>query len=373
MKLSEFLKKPVRKFDNVEDVYNKGNRLSGYICLESSKYYGALYITEINNKKCEPQLVLSSPKMHYPFGKDGIFRIRQVPNNTFVYQKYDGTAIIGYAYSFQNKVYITYKTRLTVVTQGFDVYDFTKMWKEMLKKYPEIDSLISLKRTVVFELYGILNKHLIIYNTPLDTTLLFGIDRTTDNIISPKDIKTNNIPNALLYNKINKQDNFIKFYNNLRNKIEKNNEIMDSGIIGSEGAVVYIPDKKLGYIQYKLKPESVMAIHCKPGLNKKDIITTCYNALENISLEELNYNYIKTLLLEEITEREIEVRKETIEKCILNVKDEVKLRKQLIIRYKKCGKSIHKNKNDVMRYMSNYFPKNKMRYIYTILFAYEKN
>jgi len=374
MNIEKFLEKPHKKFEDIEDVFNPGNRLSGYICSESSKFYGATYLTHINGMQCEQgQLILSSPKMNYPYKRSGKFLFYHTPDISPAYEKYDGTAIIAYAYRFRKITYVTYKTRMTPILQSFELYNFEEMWREILLKYPDITYLPTMEQTMVFELYGIRNKHLIIYPMPLDTVLLFGIDRKSDQILLPEEVCASNlgIPIPKVYYYINPSHDFEDFYKRIRGEIEDLNETTDDGIVGSEGSVVYVRDPDLGWIQWKAKPQSVMDIHCAPGLSKRDIITTCYNALENVDLEDMTYRYIKELLMEEITSREVESRKPLVLKCIEEVKEEVYIRSSIIEKYKECGMSLKENKQDVMQYMSKIYPREQIRYVYAILSAME--
>jgi len=373
MTLDEFLTRKTHKFEDVVDVFNPGNELTGYICSESSKYYGAIYLTHINGMQCEQgQIILSSPKMHYPYNRNGRFHFYNTPDISPAYEKYDGTAIIAYAYKFKKRTYVTYKTRMTPILQSFELYNFEEMWREILLKYPNIVDLPTMNRTIVFELYGVRNKHLIIYPTPLDAILLFGINRKTGQVMIPEEVyNTSRIPIPKVYYHIQSHHNFEDFYKRIRGEIEDLNETTDDGIIGSEGSVIYVKDREFGWIQWKAKPETVQSIHQAPGLSRKDTITTCYNALENVDLEGLTYRYVKELLMEEITDREVEARKPLVLKCIEMVKEEVYVRNTVIEKYKECGLTLKENKQDVMRHMSRSYPKNQMRYVYTILLAME--
>jgi len=310
--------------------------------------------------------------MNYPYNRQGTFFFRWgVPTVSPAYQKYDGTAIVAYAYEHRGKIYKTYKTRMSPVLHSSRFGDFEGMWKEMLARYSQIPDYISMERTLIFELYGVRNKHLILYPIPLDTVLLFGINRQNQTIILPEEIQANGLPTPTIYYHIEPKHDFPDFYQRIRGEIEATNEITDIGIRGSEGAVIYIKNEEGDWVHYKCKPEAVMAIHCKPGLGKRDILTTCYNALENVPLEELDFEIVKALLLEEITEREIESRRDIILKCIQEVKEEVTIRQTLIDHYYKLGISIKDNKVQVMRHMSQFYPKHRMRYVYAILSALE--
>ncbi len=62
----------LQPFD-VEDPFNNNLRLRGFLCQKPDHRYGALVITHAG-EAVVPQLILATPKLHYPFGKDGSFQ-----------------------------------------------------------------------------------------------------------------------------------------------------------------------------------------------------------------------------------------------------------------------------------------------------------
>ncbi len=51
------------------DQYNN-NEVEGFISHHGGDDYGALFITTVNGQSA-PQYILCTPKLHYPFGRDG--------------------------------------------------------------------------------------------------------------------------------------------------------------------------------------------------------------------------------------------------------------------------------------------------------------
>lgn len=369
------------KLDRVEpfeeiDVYNGNNLLGGFITKTEGHYYGSLFITHINGMKSKDQFIQSSPKIKYPYDRNGIFSFRNVPGTlAHAYEKYDGTAIIAYCYEYRGKMYKTYKTRATAVTKSFELFNFTELWRKILIKYPTISEHVTARQSLVFELYGVKNTHLILYKVSLDAVLLFAIDRETEEYIVPQELGRLNFPTAKVKYTIKSDHDFPSYYNKIRGEIESMNEVTDKGIIGSEGVVIYVDggSKTGGWIQYKCKPQSVMDVHCAPGLGRKDIVATVYNAFENYSEDEINYNTVKLLLMEEVTEREVDARKPLVEKCIEAVKKDVIVRKHIIDEYSKLDISIEKDKHVVMRHMSKLFEKKMMKYVYSIILSLDSS
>jgi len=83
------------------DPFNPQNKVSGYISRKPTEFYGALIITHINDKPVNSQLIMGSPKMHYPFQtmQDGS-RKYNFPIAKYIeaYEKIDGCV------SFETKI-----------------------------------------------------------------------------------------------------------------------------------------------------------------------------------------------------------------------------------------------------------------------------
>ena len=361
----------IEQFDSVQDPFNTNNFLTGEINKTEGSKYGQRRLTHINRMKCVEQIIYCTPKIHYPFNRFGKFYYRNTPEVSPVYEKYDGTNIVGYQYIYRKKVFVTYKTRLRPVLGTSRYGDFVGLWKEMLEKYPHIPDIIKkYDVNLSFELYGVLNKLLIIYPFRLDLILIFALDRFTGQIELP-DRFQDYFPTAKVYYNIKPQHDFPSFYKRIAGEIESTNVVISKDEIkGSEGAVVYVREENQ-WKQWKLKPETIFGIHTAPGLNQISIRTTVYNALENTSIQDLTYSIVVDLLEEEFQPRDIIDRKTLILKIIEEVKGEILDRHKSIDLYKKFGVSILQDKVQVMQFLSQHFEKGKMRYIYTILKAYE--
>lgn len=356
------------------DPFNPQNTLVGKICHEQGEEYGKVILTQVNDQECY-QVIHSTPKMYYPFNKQGNFYFKKLSTPAIAYVKYDGTNIIGYSYFYHGNQYVTYKTRLNPVLKSGRFGNFYDMWCEILQKYPQISQIILEENVnLSFELYGILNKILIIYPFRLDIRLLFGIT-TNNHIILPERFSKHKIPIAERYSEFKVNTNFVKTYNDLRDKLEKLNEVRsNSEIVGLEGLVIYqLTEDATTWKQWKLKPESIFKIHTKPGISKKDIMITCYNTLENIDIDGITFEVVKNLLLEEYTENEIIRNEYKIKQVIKEVKEELRLRHAIITTYKDLNLSIKKDKAHTMRTLSRYFPNSKMGYVYTVVKAYEES
>lgn len=366
------MREVLRQFEDKQDPFNPDNYLSGYININQGDEYGRLLLTHINGMKCKEQTIYSTPKMHYPFNKRGSFYFKFLEKLSPVYDKLDGTNIISYRYIFRKKEYVTYKTRLSPILQEGRFGNFFLMWKEMLKKYPSIREYANnLDINFSYELYGILNKHLISYPVRLDTRLLFGLKRYNGEIVLPE-VFREGLPVVDKHCDIKPSYFFPDFYQKVRSEIEStNNYISDDEAEGLEGCVIYIRDEDGNHKQWKLKPETVFKLHCQGGINKNDIMATCYNALENVDLEELTFEFVVELLKEEFNIRVILANEYRIKKILGEVKEEIVRRHDVIEVYEKLGLSLEENKNVLMRELSKHFNRSDMRRVYSIISAYE--
>ena len=367
------MKETLRKFENIQDPFNLNNYLTGYITIDQGDHYGQLLLTHINGMKCKEQVIYSTPKMHYPFSKIGNFYFKFLDRSAPVYDKLDGTNILGFRYIYRRKTYLSYKTRINPILLNGRYGNFYSMWCEMLNRYPNIVKAIKeYDINFSYELYGILNKHLILYPIRLDTKLLFGLDKFTGAIILPDEFK-NLLPVINKDCEIQPSYFFPDFYKKIRGEIEAMNDYSNlelEEIKGSEGRVIYIKENEQ-WKQWKCKPETIFQIHTKPGLGKNDIVTTCYNALENVELDDLEYEFVAELLKEEFSEREIMANEVRIKNIIEEVKLEVKRRYLVIETYEKFGMKLGERKREVMHKMNEVFHRREMRYVYSIIQAFE--
>lgn len=357
--------KELQSFD-IEDPFN-GHQLEGYMCRISDYRYGALYISQINGIPYKPQVIYGTPKMGYPFDRNGRFKWPKCKKiNT--YTKYDGTNILAYTYKLKDQNFVTYKTRLMPVLRAGKWGDFLSMWKEILEKYPQIPQMVLESGLhLSFELFGSRNKHLIIYDEPLDARLLFGVKSIIGNpsIVDPGDIKSCYVPIASGDVYKNPKD-LTSLYKKLQGEVEATNKTSDFGISGSEGYMFYLHLEDGSVKQAKLKPSSIEKIAwAAGGLNKNCIRTTCINAFENH--DEVTVDIVKELLEEEYEKRQIEPWHYRIVEVLEDVIIDMGFQEKVLDRYKHIGVSILEDKRTVMRAMSEHFPKNKMGYVYWII------
>jgi uncharacterized protein (DUF2267 family) len=139
----------------------------------------------------------------------------------------------------------------------------------------------------------------------------------------------------------------------------------DDKLMGIEGTVWYVQEPGGRVTMWKCKPESVEAIHWAGGINKAAVLATCWNLLE--TEEDLRYETLLPLLLEEYTIEEIENFRPHIDACIREVHAALEFRDRVLAEYEKIGLSIHTHKAEVMRALSAHFRRDEMKKVYAVL------
>lgn len=356
------------------DPFNPRWELEGYI--NCSEYlYGTMVIFKLNNYFTE-QVVVGTPKQKYPFDRIGRFKFPSTKSIN-IYEKYDGTNILGYGYrapgvKSYTETCISFKTRLNPVLNQSRWGNWKDMWDEICKRYPQLLEFV--KEQVEsgvnpsFELYGARNKHLIEYKIPLDIVFLFGMLNSLENplVVDPLEIPNlHGLPIARLEASVGSDHDLYSWYQKLRGEQEALNKFNDEGFIeGAEGFVWYLRDINGRVHQYKCKPESVESIHwSSSGISRNAIVTTIINAYEDN--KEVTYEIVKELLLEEFTENVIEDKKNMVLKLMNEVENRIRFRERVLRFYSELGLDLKADKTGTMRTLSKYFDRKEMSKVYT--------
>ena len=353
---------------SIVDTFNNNN-LEGYICHVGDHRYGSLYIYKINEKEY-PQVIWGTPKIPYPFDKQGNFNFPKCLY-IYAYEKIDGTNILAYKYTDGKDTFVTYKTRLTPVVQSNHFGDFKNMWGRVLEKYPEIPQLVMENNfNWSFELYGAENKHLIIYNIPLDARLLFGVKRDVPDVIAPHNLPSHNIPHTKVIEFEGSKD-IVSFYKKLQEEGENINNHTEMGVEGTEGYVFYALLENYTYKMFKCKPHDIEKIHwATGGIHNNSIRATVYNAYENT--DNVTFDFVKQLLLEEYPPEIIDKSLDKIKKIMDEVRNDIQTRVNVLDLYESLKLDVEHSKEETMRTLSNYFEKKEMRYVYWIIAHFKK-
>ena len=355
--------KNVQTFEDV-DPFNSENTLKGYIKRDGNLTYGLLYITHVNGQE-SPQYVWCTPKMGYPFKRDGIYKPVTDVDRIEVYTKLDGTNILGYTYHDANgKEHISYKTRLRPFLGTSKFGAFADLWREMLKRYPAIPGIILGNGcNISFELYGRRNKVLVEYETLLDVAVLFGV--YPHRIVPPTDLEVMGVPVVKQLEQFQSREDFVANYEQLRGWLNTNIARDESGTVrGVEGAVWYmIAD---GAIQWKCKPDLVLDVHWKSNkIPSHSVYITVVNAYEETDMP--TFELVKSLLLEEFQESKIYDSEGRIERIMAQVAFEKKFKAEIKAKYIAEGLDIVKDKVGCMRFFGTQYNKKAARGIYNLL------
>lgn len=356
---------------DTEDPFNEGNRIEGVICSQSGQTYGALVIWMVNGKEVPLQRIYCTPKLYHPFpDASALERKYRFPKykEVKVFEKLDGTNICQYFYKdATEKYYITYKTRLTPVIRNTKVRKHVDMWKDILKKYPEIehpDRELHGRFSFSYELYGNRNLHLVRYETELDACPLFSVNQT-DASIAPPDRWWSFGKNTEPVSECGKDGDIIGLYERMRYAARVGSKRDGDYIIGSEGYVFYVLNQNNTWVMYKCKSDLVESRDYTDGrIPQSVIIPTVWNALETD--DELTREKIMSLLLEEFDKDMVKRSVSKIDFCVNFVRDKIAFREKVLKIYRENSLDIA-DKGMMMKCFSEHFSKDEMRKVYPTL------
>ncbi len=363
-RLLEIDAKWLQPFD-VTDPFHDGLRLEGFLCLKPNQLYGALALMRVGEEDA-PQKIYATPKLHYPFGKDGVFRFPPI-RSVRIYEKLDGTNVLAYQYrDAAGTARTTYKLRLHPVLRNSRWGEFLEMWRELIALYPEIADVSARNDCAIsFEMYGSRNAHLIAYDDPLRCAALFGV-RSDGTPVAPCDLDLGSVPAPELLLRLNAGEDPVAAWAALRDRMEAGNKPVDEErLSGTEGAVWYVADHRDETVLFKCKPESVEAVHWKVGISKRSVMATCWNLFE--SHDVLDYETLLPLLQEEYEDDDIDRFRAHIDECIEFVNEQLEFRDSVLSVYREASLSFHGDRGTCMRTLSQHFPRARMREVFGAL------
>jgi hypothetical protein len=354
------------------DPFNDEVRLEGFLCQRPDHRYGALALLRVDSQPA-PQRIFATPKLRYPFGKDGRFHFPPI-QTAHLYEKLDGTNVLAYRYQDAGGRWrFTYKLRLAPTLRNSKWGPFLDYWRELLARHPDLPGLVQANGChISFEMYGARNAHLIAYETDLAVAALFGVHPSDASVVGPFQLRCGSVPVAPLLAELRAGDDPVARYQSLRAEMnQRNRPAADDKLSGTEGAVWYVTEPAGRVTLWKCKPESVEEIHWAIGINKAAVIATCWNALE--TSDALNYDVLLPLLLEEYQPDDIEKFRPHIDDALRQVNAEQEFRQTVRAAYqalKAQGLSITKDKAAVMRALSGQFRRDQMGHVYAAIVRY---
>lgn len=330
----------------------QGNVIGGYICRKANRYLGSLVITRITEKSGRSygteQFVQSFPKIHY---WDDRHRLKDDEESIVYYcqEKLDGTCLVIYSLNDEsgNLLEIVPKTRGQAVADDriLDMYRLVdrKAVEEFFRGNFHADD------TLMFELYGILNRHEIAHmDTYIDIRLIGAyVDgeflsymsmkccSDLDNFQTPKSIFTiEKYPfessfsirwcpdNPKLVNyEVSCEDTFPTLYDAVTELKELLKQINDKYIKQNnrraiEGVVINGEHFKNGQMYLKIKPSDIEAEARSPdSVPRRFVLKEVHKYFDEFGLrvaqiyadDETHYmRYVKQQLKEEFTYEQIE-------------------------------------------------------------------
>ena len=354
---------------DVNDPFNDDARLEGFLCQKPNHTYGGLALLRVDGRAA-PQRIFATPKLHYPFGKDGSFHFPPI-QSAHLYEKLDGTNVLAYRYvDADGRGRLTYKLRLSPVLRNSKWGPFLDYWRELLARHPDLPGLVEANGChVSFEMFGARNAHLIAYDVPLAVAVLFGVRPADAAAVGPFALRTGSVPVAPLIGELRAGDDPVARFQALREEMERRNQpAADDKLSGTEGAVWYVTEPSGRVTLWKCKPESVEAIHWATGINKTAVIATCWNALETADV--LNFETLLPLLLEEYQPDDIEKFRANIDDALRQVNAEQAFRQCVREAYaalRAQGLSLTRDKGSVMRALSGRFERGQMGHVYAAI------
>lgn len=351
----------------VTEPYSK-DTLTGVICHQSDYRYGAIVLFKVNDWDCE-QIIYGTPKMHYPFDKNGNFNWPKIVELE-AWEKLDGTNILLYWYEYKTKLRFSFKTRLTPVLGQSKFGDFLGLWNEAFHIPKFLDFIENhAGYNLSFELCGYRNPITVKYTFPLKAVFLFGINRISHTIRPPSQLK---VPESIfLPTKFLSWDESVNPTTRYLELKETASEFNKNGELFCEGMVLYAFTSEDKWKQIKVKPDEITKIHwASSAIPKIELWNTAVNSFENDSTLE---NYIE-LLQEEYTEQQVGASRVRINIVFEEAKKHVEFMKRVneIWRTIKVeGFDVRADKAAVFRYMSKFFSGSEMRKVASIILKQE--
>lgn len=353
-----------------KDSFNN-HTLTGVICKRSDHRYGSLVIFKVDDWDTQ-QVIYCTPKLHYPFDKQGTYKWPNGIDEIRIWEKIDGTNICAYHYfTSDHKECITFKTRMKPCLEDHKYGCFYSMWKELLETHSWIYKAIrdNPDYSLSFELYGSRNPITIVYEKPLATVLLFGI-RRSDYVVKPLSELNGHFNTPLEHTEgyLDCHNTSTERYELLKEQMTHRNDQTEELVV--EGSVFYahIPGEP-SWRMFKCKPEQIEKIHwAAGGISKHSLWTTAINTFEdkdNPSIED----FIE-LLKEEFTDTQIVKGDVKIRRIFGEAKEHMKLKEHVNNIWRLAqqkGFDVTKDKVGTMRFLSQFFSKKEMSKVGTII------
>jgi hypothetical protein len=353
-----------------------GIPFSGYVCRHESEKLGLLAVTEVAGEE-RLEFIYAMPKIHYPYHqeKDGSLRVAipvaQNISDARFNAKLDGTAVIFYSLTAKNGdiLEVIPRTRLQPVLQASRWGDWFALLAEAMPDRKPVEEAIATQKVVlVFELWGYRNPHLVKYDVPLKMTLHTAVSHRKP--VSYR--KLADIANRYGFDLIPTlqvarpdPDGLAQAYRQLQAEMEARNQAAGQDVFLEEGAILMLSTRDTAEY-WKCKPPTIEEIHwtADASVSKTDIEHALQKMLENgYDFGNGRVNDLHKELEADFEPARIEVAAELIERVYREFVLELQQRDWL--RHLVSESGIDPKETAVlMRYLSQHYPKNNMRWVF---------
>jgi hypothetical protein len=353
-----------------------GIPFSGYVCRQESAKLGMLAITEMAGES-QLEFVYAMPKIHYPYhqDRDGTVRVvvpvaQNIVDARFTL-KLDGTAIIFYPLTDKegNVLEVIPRTRLQPVLTPSRWGDWNALLADVLPDRTPVEAAVRAQKvTLVFELWGYRNPHLVKYDVPLTLTLHTAVRhkkpvsyRRLLDIASRYGLEL--IPTVETADP--HPDGLARAYRRLQAEMEARNQAAGVDVYLEEGTILMLSTVDTA-VYYKCKPPSIEEIHwtADNNVSKANIEQTLYKMLENgYDFDSGSVTDLHEALEVDFEPERIEMAADLIERVYQEFL--LELQKKAWLRQLVADSGVAPDDTGaLMRYLSQHYPKNQMSWVY---------
>jgi hypothetical protein len=365
-----------RRWQPFDVVSPGGIPFSGYLCRDESEKLGMLAVTAVANEE-RLEFIYAMPKIHYPYHKeqDGSVRLvipiqKNISDARFTL-KLDGTAIIFYPLTDAqgNVLEVIPRTRLQPVLQPSRWGDWNALLHDVLPdRAPVEEAIRTQKVTLVFELWGYRNPHLVQYDTPLALTLHTAVRHKKP--VSYRllaDIARRYQLDLIPTLEVGKPDSegLAQAYRRWQERMEAKNQAAGEDVFLEEGAILMLSTRDTA-VYWKCKPPTIEEIHWTADANvgKTDISHALHKMLENgYDFENGRIQDVYKELEADFDPERIELAADLIRRIYREFQMELQKRAWLRHLVEESGLDPHDTPN-LMRHLSQHYPKREMSWVY---------
>ena len=367
-----------QKFTNLQDPYNTGNFLTGWVQMIGGDEYGNLVISEINETPAS-QRIRATPKTAYPYRRDRAWLLNEAEWITSSL-KYDGTNVCQYSYEDgDGRRFTTFKLRTRPTVPPY----FRILLDRTLQRYPKVAGLqLEQGEAMIYELYGKQNQLLILYGEEIELAATCRRDPLTGDM---EPAERSNPAFARLDCPLSEATPRAE-WENVREEYQRRQGHYSLGLTeteldgervfhGHEGEMLYVRFKDGSRTEpgpftrlIKLKPTEIEEIHqALDHVPRAEIEATARNIWE--VTDEPEVSHLVTMLAEDWSEDQIRRSMETIEGVLEETTRRRRAEDEVMDVFDRhfVPEDFRTDKGRVMRRLSEEFSKAEMQQVFSTL------